>query len=141
VRRGQLTLEDPRRSLHKTIEQLTHRRRTWEVWSDFCELSALTFANAVDLSSERQKREERYHKIRQQYEPSEFEWFPFALACLVECMHESGFDDVLGRLFMDLDLGSHWHGQFFTPYHLAKMMARMTFDSQILVDREFIRGA
>ncbi len=27
---------------------------------------------------------------------------------------------------MNLNLGSHWHGQFFTPYHISELMAKMT---------------
>ena len=35
--------------------------------------------------------------------------------------------DFLGKLYMDLNLGSHWHGQFFTPYNVCRMMAEMNF--------------
>lgn len=34
-----------------------------------------------------------------------------------------GFDDVLGKVFDELDLGNSARGQFFTPYHLCKLMA------------------
>lgn len=138
ARAKSLSLDNPKHALKRTIESVSYRKRTWEVWSDFCELTAISLSNAVDVSNGREKREQRYHQIRQQYEPHEFEQFPVALACLVEAMEIEQFDDVLGAMFMELDLGSHWHGQFFTPYSVAKMMGRMTFDSQSLVEREFI---
>ena len=29
---------------------------------------------------------------------------------------------------MNLDLGSHWHGQFFTPYDICRMMAKISLN-------------
>lgn len=34
--------------------------------------------------------------------------------------------DILGEIFMELDLGSKWKGQFFTPMTVCKAMADMT---------------
>jgi len=42
-----------------------------------------------------------------------------------------------------MDLGSKWHGQFFTPYHLCRLMAGMMVDDHMrgLIDaRGFIRA-
>ena len=36
--------------------------------------------------------------------------------------------DYLGELFMGLNLGSKWNGQFFTPMYIARMMAKINFD-------------
>ena len=36
--------------------------------------------------------------------------------------------DFLGEMFMGLNLGSHWKGQFFTPYNVCRMMAEMQAD-------------
>lgn len=136
-KRPPLTLADPRRMLKKTIEGLSHRHRTWQVFADFCEMSAITLHNGVHLGTLRDEREQHYLKIVSKYEREEAEQFPYAFACLCECL-EAGFDDVLGSLFMELDLGSHWHGQFFTPYSVASMMARMTFDPASMEGRDFI---
>lgn len=38
------------------------------------------------------------------------------------------FEDILGELFMALDINSVRSGQFFTPGPVAEMMARMQFD-------------
>ncbi len=45
--------------------------------------------------------------------------------CAVE---ELPFRDILGTLFMRLDINSVRNGEFFTPFCIAEMMARMTFD-------------
>lgn len=44
---------------------------------------------------------------------------------LVEEM-ESNMSDVLGNIYMQSGMGSKITGQFFTPYHLSLLMARMT---------------
>jgi type I restriction-modification system DNA methylase subunit len=38
-------------------------------------------------------------------------------------------DDFLGKVYMELDLGSKGHAQFFTPYTISKMTAKMTLSS------------
>jgi hypothetical protein len=38
---------------------------------------------------------------------------------------EAGLHDCLGQLFMALELGDHWKGQYFTPYEVAYLMAEL----------------
>ncbi len=102
----------------------SHRHRLHQVFSDFCELSALAISNAVDLK-QHEAREARYMQIIKRYDADEIRRFPEMLACCTLAL-EHHRHDFLGKLFMDLDLGSHWAGQFFTPYDLTKMMAKMT---------------
>ena len=45
----------------------------------------------------------------------------------VEAVERNPFEDVLGELFMRLDVHSVRAGQFFTPAPVAEMMARMQF--------------
>lgn len=52
----------------------------------------------------------------------------FLNSCVVQAMEIKGFDDVLGSIFMELELSSHWHGQFFTPYELCALMSGLTVD-------------
>ena len=39
--------------------------------------------------------------------------------------------DLLGELFMALDLGNEWKGQFFTPYDVCRLMASMTYNNDL----------
>lgn len=41
------------------------------------------------------------------------------------CALEAKFHDFLGAIFMELELGSDAMGQFFTPYHIQLLMAKM----------------
>jgi len=47
------------------------------------------------------------------------------LALVIQSL-DGGLRDCLGELFMALELGDHWKGQFFTPYCVALLMASMT---------------
>ncbi len=67
--------------------------------------------------------ETQYLDAIKRYEPDEVRAvYPSLFSHVVHGL-EDGPRDFLGQAFMELDLGSHWHGQFFTPYPLSKMMA------------------
>ena len=51
-----------------------------------------------------------------------------ASAAFVETMDANPDQDCLGELYMGLELGNQKNGQFFTPYHVCQMMARMSND-------------
>jgi hypothetical protein len=112
-----------RKSLITLLELASRRRHLWEVFGDFVEMGALAMANSVDLN-QFAEREARYLALIQRYEPDEQKLFPKMLGELVLAM-EYGPDDVLGRVFGELDLGNAARGQFFTPYHVCVAMARL----------------
>ena len=113
-----------RKELNALMRANAHRHRLHEVFSDFCELAALSISNAADRP-QFEAREARYLQIVSRYDRSEVERFPRMLAVLVEWM-ECGFSDCLGELFMSLELGDHWKGQYFTSFSVASLMARIT---------------
>ena len=47
---------------------------------------------------------------------------------VVQALDNNQEQDFLGGLYMNLDLGSHWHGQFFTPYDICRMMAKISLN-------------
>lgn len=128
---------DPIKALADAIKRLSHRHPTHRVFSDFVELSAIAIHNSVEpRDSERwQRREARYFQIIKTYSKEELSSFTELLALLTDAL-SAGPADVLGQLFMALELGSHWIGQFFTPIELAKLMARMTLGTPTAEDIE-----
>ena len=56
---------------------------------------------------------------------SYFDLFAKAFAILLESAHDE-WNDTIGEVYMEFGHPSKWGGQFFTPFHLAKMMAMMT---------------
>jgi hypothetical protein len=52
------------------------------------------------------------------------------LGVYTQAVEDMPFQDILGELFMRLDVNSVRAGQFMTPYHIAEMMARMEFSRE-----------
>jgi hypothetical protein len=130
---------DHQKELVKLLNGFRSRHNHWQVFSDFCEIGALTFSNVVDLA-QRDKREERYLQIIKGYSREELDKFGDGLSLLMMAL-EGGYSDVLGRTYHDLELHNKWAGQYFTPYDLSKMMARMTIgDTEDLKERIASRG-
>jgi type I restriction-modification system DNA methylase subunit len=104
-------------------------------------MSAISISNSVDLA-QRDRREARYMEIVGRYDKEEASRFPQMFSELVMEL-EIALTDVLGEVFMEMDLGSKWHGQFFTPYSVCKMMASLQVDDhmkELVEARGFIRA-
>lgn len=112
-----------RKNMIKLLEQNSRRHHLWEVFSDFVEMSALAMSNSID-KAQFAEREARYMQIIGRYEPDEQKRFPQILGELV-CAMEYGPDDVMGRVFAELEQGNSARGQFFTPYSVCQMMAQL----------------
>ncbi|MFK4087254.1 N-6 DNA methylase [Kribbella sp. NPDC020789] len=111
----------------KLLEANAGAKRMAEVFDDFVEMSALTFRNAVD-SWGYDEREAQYLRTAGRYDRQELNRFAHALALVVEAMEQEPCD-VLGRLYMELELGNGRLGQFYTPYDVARLMAGMQIDA------------
>lgn len=108
------------------FDGLCMRRHAWQAWGDFVEASAIAVSNSCDKTGlKRNEREERYRQIMAGYEPAEQEIFPQLFGTLTEALEQNPDQDFLGDMFMRLELGSHWHGQFFTPYNLCRAIAEI----------------
>lgn len=130
-----------RKNLIKLIQAFAYRYDRWQVFGDFVEMSAISISNAVDLA-QFVRREARYMEIASKYTPEELGRFTGMLGELVMEL-EAGAADVLGEVFMEMDLGSKWHGQFFTPYHLCRAMTGILVDDamrDLIKARGFIRA-
>lgn len=130
---------DHQQELLRLFNRLSGRHSHWQVFADFCEMSAIAFSNAVDFIH-RDEREERYLQIIKRYDRAELNALAQGLSHLTLAMeHETR--DVLGRTFHDLELHNKWAGQFFTPYDVCRMMAQMTIgDTNDLQERIKERG-
>lgn len=112
------------KELVNLFNRLSGCRHHWQVFTDFCEMAAISFSNAVDRS-QAEKREARYMEIAKNYNADELQSFARGIGHLVEALEE-GFSDILGRTYHELELHNKWAGQYFTPYELARAMAALT---------------
>jgi hypothetical protein len=102
--------------------------RMWSLFRDFLNVHALALSNVAD-PAQREKREVEYMAIAKRYTKDELLQFRDGLHLVVAGLEENPFQDFLGSLFMSLELGNEWGGQFFTPYEVSYLMAKITFDA------------
>lgn len=103
---------------------MCYTRNCWEVWADLIAAMACAIANSSDINSERYSvRENEYMKYIKRLGGIEIPSEIFALITMA--LDENPEQDFLGTLFMELGLGNHWKGQFFTPYNVCKAMAEI----------------
>lgn len=117
---------DHQKAIAKTFEGLLRsgRHSRWTIWSDFVTMAACTLSMA-DLK-QREEREKLYADISAKYTPSELEQFSSMFWDVISALEENPEQDLLGELFMRLELGNDRNGQFFTPYHVCTAMAMMS---------------
>lgn len=108
------------------FNQLCNQHSSWQVWQDFVNMSACAIANAVDRRPDVWKtREDSYMETVQRYSKEELELISELLSITTLALEENPEQDFLGELYMRFNLENKWHGQFFTPWHIAELMAKM----------------
>ena len=119
-------LRDSQMEFQKVFSKLCNTKSSWQAWYDFVEMTAIAISNRFEIRVDvKQDREKRYHDIIGQYSKSEQAVFPELVGILVMALEREPEQDFLGEMFMALELGSHWKGQFFTPYSVCKAMAKI----------------
>lgn len=126
------TIED----IIKRITASVYRFDKHQLISDVFECGAITISNMVDLIA-KEEREKRYLQVIKKYQKEEqtliAEIFSMIFALLSSVVYDNGrFYDNLGELFMRCNQGSSSAGQYFTPFQVSAMMARMIIGDEIL---------
>ncbi len=134
--KGLTGLDQHQKRFIDAFQKLSYRHQSWQVWSDFILMAACAISNRVD-QARFEEREKMYMARIGRYDENEQKVFPELFAAVVEALDANPEQDFLGNLFMQLELGSHWKGQFFTPYNLCKAMAEMQVGGlQDLINRK-----
>lgn len=118
------------------MNQLTYSRSAWEIWRDFVTMSACAISNAVDRSPKREERERLYLDTAGRYKADELDKISGMLAATAAALDDDPEQDFLGDLFQMLELSSHWHGQFFTPYSVCTFMAEIGLGEKVKAEIE-----
>lgn len=122
----------------KTIQSMIGKYGVYNIFEDWVRMIALAYANQIFFS---QKREDEYLETMKKYDDAERSKFYEMYAWLLEWAEEQ-MTDMLGYIYMHLELGSKAHGQFFTPYNICRMMAKLhKYDGSILKVNEPSCGA
>ena len=131
--RKYIAREEHERNFIKLFEKLTYSRTSWQVWEDIMTVIACSISNSID-KVHYEKREKLYMDTIKNLDG---DIAAQIFAEIVNALEDNPDQDFLGALYMNLNLGSHWHGQFFTPYSISKMMAKIDMqDAKARIERE-----
>ena len=109
------------------FELLCYSRNNWQVWTDFITATAIAIANLSEQNTKiREKREKEFEECIKGLGNHDVTSKMFGVVMMA--LEENPEQDFLGNIFMKLELGNHWRGQFFTPYSICELMAEMTSD-------------
>jgi len=111
----------------RSFNRIAAHRHRYEVFRDFVTMAAISLHNAIRKSP---SLEDEYLKIVKCYERDQVTELCGLLAKLVILL-EPEPQDVLGPLYMELELGNTNTGQFFTPHSVSELMARMTYGEEL----------
>lgn len=106
-----------------TLEALDRSKNISTVFFDFLTLSMCSLAQPFYRS---QNLEQRYKNTICNYTKEQAEEFSKLLALLISALEEK-HQDFLGQVFSANNFGNARKGQFFTPYHVSKLMAQINF--------------
>lgn len=110
-------------NFRKIIEQLSRRHGAYKTFAAFCRVAACALACET--------REAEYLEEAKLWTREELQEFAAAIGALVMEMEKQPFVDVLGHYYMEFAISEksqQWGGEFHTPSHVCKLMAKMTFD-------------
>ena len=114
------------KNIIKKIEWLSGRHGAWTVFSDFIAMAAISIRNTVN-TVDWEEKEKQYQDLTKKYKKEELDKFPEILGELIMGLEKEP-SDILGQVFMEMDLGNKWKGQFFTPMAIAELMAEVSID-------------
>lgn len=118
---GLMNVDAARKQFIRVFNQTACNLHRWDVFSDFITLAA----SEMDLARIRTPENiEHSRQICARYEAADIKKM-HELFWLMVCALDAKFHDFLGAIFMELELGSDRMGQYFTPYSVQTMMARM----------------
>lgn len=119
--------------LAKRFEKASHGSGMFELWDAFVSTFAAFFAtgcgnehcewltNRADGALKR-ITDAAQKDVSSLYDP------------VIQAFEDNPWQDLLGDVYMRLNIGNKKTGQFFTPYHLAEAMARLNLDEQMVKD-------
>lgn len=117
---------DRKKEIIKCIERMSGRYSAYEIFTDWIKCSSLAISNSMDLHHGKiwKDREQAYLDTVRKYEKEEIHIFTKMFQMLTETL-EDHMHDALGQIYMESEMGSKAAGQFFTPYHLSVLCAKI----------------
>lgn len=115
-----------KKDIIKIIKSIAGKYSEYEVFSDWIRCSALAINNSCSMIHDKiwHEREKTYIETMNKYSLEEQQKLCEMFFMLWETF-EDYTSDVLGEIYMEAGMGSKAAGQFFTPFHLSELCARL----------------
>ncbi len=116
----------PKKEIIETIAAMSGRYAPYNIFSDWVMTSAIAIQNQCCMVHDKvwKEREKLYISTMERYTEPERDAFAKMFVLLGDALTEN-MSDVLGEIYMEAGMGSKYTGQFFTPFHLSELCARM----------------
>ncbi len=120
---------EARAAFKRTFKDAAKYKHRYEVWRDFITMAACALHNGLHKE---EAREAEYLRIVATYEPEDQQRFPQLLGELITILDVEP-RDILGPLYMELEIANKDAGQFFTPPELSELMARINLGEAVAI--------
>lgn len=130
-------MNEHKKQIIKQLDRFQYSRSRREVFLDAVEYNALSVATKFDIYK-RRERLTRMDEILKSYtggDAAAFSSIRTDMFLLLQGMLDD-YGDHLGEIYMEIEAGNKQAGQYFTPYHVSKLMAEITLGN--VKDREKI---
>lgn len=126
---------NPKAEFLKAFEHLRYHHNSGKVWQDFITMFACAISNSIgDIY--RDQREFLYMNSISKYKKSEQQIFTDLAAATTVALAHNPAQDFLGDIYSELNLTNKDKGQFFTPYHVCELMAKINLIDVLSVIQE-----
>lgn len=114
------------------INKLSGKYTPYQIFTDWVTMLAIAIQNSCKLIHDKiyEEREETYKTIAKRYKADELKTLADMGGALAAILNDR-FGDVLGEIYMSSGCGSKSTGQFFTPYHLSYLTAKLAYENHI----------
>lgn len=114
------------------IDSISGAHSPYEVFSDWVRCCSLSICNTVHLIHDEvwQQRDRDYVDTIKRY-PDGTEYRFAGMFCMLGDLLSEEMTDALGEIYMEAGMGSKSAGQFFTPFHVAELTAKMATQGSI----------
>ena len=124
--------ETVKKKIIAEIDSISGAHSPYEVFSDWIRICSLSICNSVHMihSEVWQQRERDYIETIRRY-PEGTEYRFAGMFCMLGDLLTEEMTDALGEIYMEAGMGSKTAGQFFTPFHLSELTAKMAMSDSI----------
>lgn len=125
-------MDEAKKEIIKTIISMSGKYSPGIIFADWVECCAIAIQNGCCMFHDSlwQKRENQYMAVIKKYEPEEQKQFS-KMFILLGAAFQKGITDLLGEIYMESGCGSKATGQFFTPFHVSVLTAKMGLQQNV----------